>query len=174
MAKKYKDDSVAPIVAFDFDGTISIGDSFPEPGVLRSFAKQVINFMVDCGVKVVIYTSRDVAINQDTYTVYDDITPMINFLNENGVRFSAVNKSIQFAPFPYNSRKIYAHRYIDDRGYGWVEGEAVMISVLYDILTSLLSICPDLADSICSKIYKGEDVSVYVKPIADHIKNFWI
>ena len=77
MARKYKDNSIAPIVAIDFDGTISVGDSFPQPKEIRKFAKEVINFLVDCGIKVVIYTSRDVAINQDTYTVYDDITNQV-------------------------------------------------------------------------------------------------
>ena len=91
MPRKYNDSSVAPIVAIDFDGTISMGDCYPTTGRIRRYAKEVINFLVDCGIKVVIYTSRDVATNQDTYKVYDDITPMIGFLNNHGVRFSAIS-----------------------------------------------------------------------------------
>ena len=174
MARKYKDNSVAPIVAIDFDGTISVGDSFPQPKEIRKFAKEVINFLVDCGIKVVIYTSRDVAINQDTYTVYDDITPMINFLAEHGVRYSAINKSIQFAPFPYNSRKIYAHMYVDDRGYGWIESGCALLYVLNDIIVGLCGICKQDANNICAKICRGEDVSLEAELIAKHLKNYWV
>lgn len=174
MARKYRDNSVAPIVAMDFDGTIGIGNSFPRPSKIRKYAKEVMNFLVDCGVKVVIYTSRDTAINQDDYTVYDDITPMIEFLHNNGVRFSAINKSVQFSPFPYNSRKIYAHMYVDDRGYGWVEDKHSMLYVLHNILIELCGIAEHDAENICTRIRRGDDVQYEAVLISEHIKNFWI
>lgn len=174
MARKYKDNSIAPIVAIDFDGTISVGESYPNPTLTREYAKEVINFLVDCGVKIVIYTSRDTAINQDDYTVYDDITPMIKFLHNNDIKFSAINKSIQFAPFPYNSRKIYAHMYVDDRGYGWNESGCPMLCVLHDILINLCGIVEQDATEICVKICKGEDTQYEAELIARHLKNFWI
>lgn len=174
MARKYEDNSVAPIIAMDFDGTISVGDSFPQPKVIRQFAKEVINFLVDAGVKVVIYSSRDVAINQDTYQVHDDITPMVDFLRSNNVRYSAINKSVQFAPFRYNSRKVYAHMYVDDRGYGWIESPCAMIYVLRDILTDLLCVDSDLADMICSMISRGECTKYVAHEIGKHIEDFWV
>lgn len=174
MARKYEDNSVAPIIAMDFDGTVNIGGSFPTPGEVRPFAKEVINFLVDSGVKMVIYTSRDVAINQDTYEVSNDITPMVDFLNDNGIKFSAINKSVQFAPFYYNSRKIYAHLYVDDRGYGWVESPRAMIYVLRDILTDLLGLSTQIADDICGRISRGEDTTHDAEVIREYLKESWV
>lgn len=171
--KRFKDNSVAPIVAVDFDDTISIGGHFPQPGTIRKFAKEVINFMVNSGIKVVIYTSRDTAINQDTMEVHDDITPAIKFLNDNGVKFSSINKSVQFAPFSYNSRKIYAHMYVDDRGFGWIESACSMIYVLHDVLTKVVGVDNGIADKICGKIARGEGTSFDEQVISGYIDREW-
>jgi len=174
MARKYKDQSIAPIVAFDFDGTISQGDHYPDCGPIRPYAKEVINFLTDSGVKVVINTSRDVAIDQDVLKVHDDVTPMIEYLDSNGIRYSAVNKSFQFAPFLYNSRKVYAHMYIDDRGYGWIESYGAMIYVLHNILTELLDVPLETANLICSKISRGGSIANEAVAMSKYIKRFWI
>ena len=81
---------------------------------------------------------------------------------------------MQFAPFPYNSRKIYAHMYVDDRGYGWVEGECAMIDVLHNILISLIGICVQDADAICAKINRGEDVSYESARISKYLDSYWV
>lgn len=118
---RFIDNSVAPIIAIDFDGTINVGgeDTYPKCGKLRIWAKEVMDFMHKLGIKTVIWTSRDVAYNQEEKKMYDHMSPMIEWLDENNVHYDAINKSIQFAPYHYNGRKVYAHMYVDDRAFGW-------------------------------------------------------
>ena len=174
--KRFRDNSTAPIIAFDFDGTICMGDSFPHcNGELRPYTKEVINFLTAVGMNVVLYTSRDIAINQDTYAVHDDITPMIQFMDRHGINYSAINKSVQFAPFAYNSRKIYAHMYVDDRGYGWTESEMVMIYLLDDILERMLEIDEEHAGKITAAIANGKEIEEEeIEYYKNYIREFWI
>lgn len=117
----FRDSAEMPIIAIDFDDTINMngGDTYPICGEPRLYARQVINFMHKLGIKIVIWTSRDVAYNQDEKVMYDHLTPMLKFLDDNGIHYDAINKSVQFAPYHYNGRKVYAHMYVDDRAYGW-------------------------------------------------------
>lgn len=152
MAKKYVDNAVAPIIAFDFDDTINVNgsDKYPECGEVRRFGKEVINFLHDIGCKIVIWTSRDVAYNQEERRMYDHLTPMLNFLDANGIEYDAINKSVQFAPYHYNGRKVYAHLYVDDRAFGWDESnESIMADVLIYVLTEIIGI--DKAHAICMR-----------------------
>lgn len=174
MARKYNDQSIAPIMAIDFDGTITVQDSYPRITELRKYAKEVINFLVDIGVKVVIYTSRDVAIDQDTYEVHDDISPVIQFLKSNGIKFSAINKSIQFCPFKYNARKVYAHRYVDDKAYGWMESACALLYPLNEFLVCVCDIPKRDADAVCAAITRGESLEQFIAPFAEHIRRNWV
>lgn len=166
--KKIRDNSLAPIIAFDFDDTISIDGKYPIPGKPRKYAKEVLNFLVSVGVKVVIHTCRDNAIQQDLKTVIDDITPMIEWMNDQGIQFSAINKSVQFAPYHYNGRKIYAHMYVDDRGFGWYESEEIMLTVLGKFMSDIIGIddCDIISyakNSICHNEEVSEDVTNVIK-----------
>lgn len=115
---RFQDSAEFPIIAIDFDDTICMTRStYPECGEARLHAKQVINFMHKLGIKIVIWTSRDVAFNQDEKKLYDHMTPMIKWLDKEGIHYDAINKSVQFAPYPYNGRKVYAHMYVDDRNF---------------------------------------------------------
>lgn len=118
---KFNDKAKMPIIAIDFDDTINVlgGKTYPECGEVRQWAKEVINFMHKLGIKIVIWTSRDVAYNQDEKKMYDHMSPMIEWLDANEIHYDAINKSIQFAPYAYNGRKVYAHMYVDDRAFGW-------------------------------------------------------
>lgn len=118
---KFNDKAPMPIIAIDFDDTINIMGShtYPECGEVRLWAKEVMDFMHKLGIKIVIWTSRDVAYNQDEKKMYDHMSPMIDWLDANEIHYDAINKSIQFAPYAYNGRKVYAHMYVDDRAYGW-------------------------------------------------------
>lgn len=160
--KKYVDSAVAPIIAFDFDDTINIngGDRFPECGEVRPFAKEVINFLHYIGCKIVIWTSRDVAYNQEEKKMYDHLTPMLEFLDANSIEYDAINKSVQFAPYHYNGRKVYAHLYVDDRSFGWYESDTIMIDVLMHILINIIGIEDE--DAICMRndLVNGRPVSL--------------
>ena len=118
---KFNDSAPMPIIAIDFDDTINVlgSHTYPECGEVRLWAKEVIDFMHTLGIKIVIWTSRDVAYNQDEKKMYDHMSPMIEWLDANEIHYDAINKSIQFAPYHYNGRKVYAHMYVDDRAFGW-------------------------------------------------------
>jgi hypothetical protein len=142
MKRTFRDSAIAPIIAWDFDGTINVdGDNtYPTCGRPRKYAKDVMNLLHNIGVRNVIWTSRDVAYNQDEKKLYDHITPMIEFLDGNGFEYDAINKSVQFAPYAYNGRKIYAHMYVDDRAFGWKNDDGIMLDVLESVAYDILGI----------------------------------
>lgn len=142
MKRRFTDSAEVPIIAWDFDGTINVGGegTYPICGKPRKYAKEVMNILHLIGVKNVMWTSRDIAYNQDDGEIHDHVTPMIKFLNANDIKYHAINKSVQFAPYPYNGRKIYAHMYIDDRAFGWKEHDFIMLEVLMHICIDILGI----------------------------------
>lgn len=138
---EYKEGKVKrqPIIAVDFDEVLCIGssqavcDTYPIPphdGV-RKHAKVVMDFLRNLCVKIVIWTCRDISYN---YIKYDHITPMIIWLNQNKIPFDGVNDSSKFVPYVYNSRKIYADMYVDDKSIFWSDGEDILLSVLFNFL----------------------------------------
>lgn len=155
MKKTYTDSAIAPIIAFDFDGTVNInGEStYPQCGEVRRYAREVMNLLHNIGCKVIIWTSRDVAYNQEDAKIYDHLTPMIEFLDTNNIKYDGINKSIQFAPYAYNGRKVYAHMYIDDRAFGWYENRNVMLMVLKYILVGMLGIPDTKFSDVWSLMY---------------------
>lgn len=161
--KKFHDSAETPIFAFDFDDTINIDGqkNYPQCGRVRPYAKEVINFLHTVGIKIIIWTSRDVACIQEECRIYDDLTPMIEFLNDNGINYDAINKSVQYAPWYVNSRKVYAHMYVDDRAFGWEERDDIMIRVLEYAAYNILGV-PDriwFFSRICTPILRGEEIA---------------
>ena len=160
--RKFIDNAVAPIIAFDFDDTINVNgrDKYPLCGEVRKYAKEVINFLHWIGCKVVIWTSRDIGYNHKDNVVHDHITPMVKFLNDNGIEYDAINESTQFAPYHYNCKKAYAHLYVDDRGFGWYECDEIMLNVLKHVLTNIIGVRESLAIMVCDDIKNGRFVSL--------------
>lgn len=156
--KRFTDNSIAPIVAIDFDGTICTGDSYPDPhnGQLRPYTKEVINFMYDVGIKIVIWTNRK---NIPDTDVKDKLL-MKQWLNEMGIKYHTVNDSTEFAPFKYYGRKLYAHMFVDDRGFGFARhDQQIMAKVLMSVLTDILS-CPcNISAIVASAVCRGEQPS---------------
>lgn len=151
-----------PIIAIDFDDTININgaDKYPVCGEVRPYAKEVINFMHKLGIKVVIWTSRDVAYNQDEKKMYDHMSPMIDWLDKNRIHYDAINKSIQFAPYHYNGRKVYAHMYVDDRAFGWRDLDDVFLDVLYSFLIKVCGFSRHSAENVviyCRQNFEPEE-----------------
>lgn len=101
------------IIAIDFDGTI-VENKFPSIGNLLPEAKESINFLYNCGHKIIIWTSRG----------GDQLLDAVNFLTENDIHFHRINDNLPENTKQYgsNSRKIYAHRYIDDHNIGGFPG----------------------------------------------------
>lgn len=97
-------------IAVDFDGTI-VEHEYPKIGKLKPNAKETINKWYEQGHKIIIWSCR-----------YDEgIQEVIDFLNDNKIKFHTFNKNVDlddnFDPYP----KIYADLYIDDRGFRFTD-----------------------------------------------------
>lgn len=153
--KHFIDNSIAPIIAIDFDGTICTGNSYPDPhnGKLRPYAKEVINFMYDVGIKIVIWTNRK---NIKGTDVKDKLL-MKQWLDEMGIKYHTVNDSTEFAPFKYYGRKMYAHMFVDDRGYGFsCHDQMIMAKVLQSVLVDIVDCSPHGSAKIVGCLCRGE------------------
>ena len=161
MRKKFIDNAEMPIIAFDFDDTINIEGTgiYPDCGKVRPYAKEIIDFMHKLGIKIIIWTSRDVAYNQEEKKMYDHMSPMIEWLDKNKIYYDAINKSIQYAPYHYNGRKIYAHMYVDDRGFGWYGDicKNIMIDVFKIFIHDVCGLPHNYADKMEEYILAGKD-----------------
>lgn len=122
---QFTDNARSPIIAFDFDGTITQENTYPHCGQLRKYVKEVFDMLYKHGVKIVVWTCRET-----------NDKNMIQFLCNNDIVYHAINSSIEFAPFDYESRKIYAHMYVDDRAFGFDENdEEIMIKIYVDFMS---------------------------------------
>lgn len=94
------------IIAIDFDGTICVNE-YPGIGALYADAKRVINQLHEDGHYIIIWTCRE----------NERLLAAVNWLLENGIRFHRVNdhQPENLAKYGGNTRKIYAHLYIDDK-----------------------------------------------------------
>ena len=97
------------IIAVDFDGTLcenkcpDIGE--PNKDMLNYIKKRRRN-----GCKIILWTCRDGKMLEDAVT----------WCKEQGLEFDAVNENLPeiIERYGNDSRKIFAHIYIDDRAYG--------------------------------------------------------
>ena len=97
------------IIAIDFDGTLHLG-TFPSIGIPAPDAVQVMKQLKEDGHYLIINTARN----------GDDLLNAINWLLEREIPFNRVNDNYpaNVEKYSSNSRKIYAHLYIDDRQVG--------------------------------------------------------
>jgi hypothetical protein len=96
------------ILAIDFDNTI-VENEFPEIGMIKPYAKEVINRLQEEGFFIIIWSCRG------SY----ELTEMRAWLIRHDVKFDKINENapfelVGFSPHP----KIYADIYIDDRNLG--------------------------------------------------------
>lgn len=94
------------IIAVDFDGTLC-SNLYPYIG---SPNKELFEYLKDRqknGDKIVLWTCR----------VGGKLAEAIDWCNERGLYFDAINENIKEAIdlFGFDTRKIFAHEYIDDR-----------------------------------------------------------
>lgn len=101
------------IIAIDFDGTISRG-KYPAIDGLQPYAVDTINALYDAGHYIIINTCRS----------GEQLLEAINWMLHQGIRFHRVNDNNPDSTAKYgsNSRKIYAHLYIDDKNLGGFPG----------------------------------------------------
>lgn len=97
------------IIAIDFDGTLHTGQ-FPRIGMPAPYAAEVMQRLKDDGHYLIINTARS----------GEHLLQAINWLLEQGIPFHRVNDNepTNVARYGSNTRKIYAHLYIDDRQVG--------------------------------------------------------
>ncbi len=97
------------IIAIDFDGTISRG-KFPAIDGIQPYAKETINNLFDRGHYIIINTCRS----------GDQLLNAINWMLDQGIKFHRINDNdpVNTTKYSSNSRKIYAHVYIDDKQVG--------------------------------------------------------
>ena len=97
------------IIAIDFDGTLHLGQ-FPAIGAQAPYASHVMKALKSDGHYLIINTARDGA----------ELLAAINWLLEHGIPFDRVNDNHpgNVAKYGSNSRKVYAHLYVDDHQVG--------------------------------------------------------
>lgn len=97
------------IIAIDFDNTIAF-TSFPTIHGIRPGAVETIRGMRKNGHYVIIWTCR----------CDKDLTDAINFMLETGIEFDRINDNHpdNVRKYGFNSRKINADIYIDDKNIG--------------------------------------------------------
>lgn len=115
------------IIAIDWDGTIVENGYFPEIGVLKPNAINVIKRIINEGGQIIIWTCRG---GEKQYKAIK------NKLNENGVYDFIINDHSpdMLELFEKNSPKVFADLYIDDRslhaikkgGIDWYEIEKML------------------------------------------------
>lgn len=96
------------IIAIDFDGTI-VEDKFPKIGELKEGALETINALKCEGYYIIIWTCR----------TGEKMLEAEIFLRKMGVMFDSLNESAPANLAKYegrDTRKVYAHIYIDDKG----------------------------------------------------------
>lgn len=154
----FKDNANQFIIAFDFDGTCTPGNIYPhihdQP---RKYIKEVTNFLYNLGVIVIIWTCRDKHgdLGKDTFE------EMVEWLGKHDVKYHAINSCIEYAPWAFESRKIYAHMYVDDRAFGWNNNDdTIILRVLFSFMTTVMRIPEMTSISVIQHIAMGWEVDL--------------
>ena len=94
------------IIAVDCDGTL-FENEFPELGEPNRLLFQYLITMQEFGAKIILWTCR----------VDDKLIEVVEACTSIGLTFDAVNENLPdiIEQFGSDSRKIFAHEYIDDR-----------------------------------------------------------
>ena len=95
-----------PYFAIDFDGTL-VENAYPEMGKPIEGAVEVIRELMEKGVRIILNTMRtDAALND-----------AVVYCNKNYIDLYGINENPDQAKWT-DSKKLFAHVYIDDRGAG--------------------------------------------------------
>lgn len=95
------------IAAIDFDGTL-VEHRFPRIGEDLGAALW-LKKLLDMGVRLILLTMRD----------GDELQEAVSYMRKQGVWFWGHNENPEQEDFDWtNSRKVYAHVYVDDCGLG--------------------------------------------------------
>ena len=111
------------IIAIDFDGTI-VTNNFPKIGELMPDVARVMRQLKCDGHTLILNTCRSGQMALDA----------VNFMLANNIPFDAVNANSPACITQYgsDSRKVYAHCYIDDMNVGGLPSWSEM----YELITA--------------------------------------
>ena len=97
--------SYKPIVAVDFDGTLSLDSQYPNIGRFNTHLYEALMKLKGIGWSIVLWTCRE----------GKELKEAVEWCKMNGLEFDAINENPPEVPF--ESRKVVADMYIDDRAY---------------------------------------------------------
>ena len=97
--------SYNPIVAVDFDGTLSLDAQYPNIGRFNTHLYEALMKLKGIGWSIVLWTCRE----------GKELREAVIWCANNGLEFDAINENPSHVPF--KSRKVVADMYIDDRAY---------------------------------------------------------
>lgn len=97
--------SYKPIVAVDFDGTLSLDSQYPHIGRFNTPLYEALMRLRSIGWRIVLWTCRE----------GKELREAVIWCANNGLEFDAINENPPEVPF--KSRKVVADMYIDDRAY---------------------------------------------------------
>ena len=115
--KKEAKTKEAPIWAVDFDGTLAVGNKFPNIGKPNVSLIELLKMARNLGVRLILWTSRE-----GHY-----LDEAVEWCKDHGLEFDSINDNIPeiIEKFGNNSRKVVANIFIDDRAFHFwgTEGE---------------------------------------------------
>lgn len=97
--------SYKPIVAVDFDGTLSLDSQYPNIGRFNTHLYEALMELKGIGWSIVLWTCRE----------GKELREAVEWCKMNGLEFDAINENPPEVSF--KSRKVVADMYIDDRAY---------------------------------------------------------
>ena len=113
--------SYKPIVAVDFDGTLSLDSQYPDIGQFNTPLYESLMKLRSIGWSIVLWTCRE----------GKELKEAVVWCANNGLEFDAINENPSHVPF--KSRKVVADMYIDDRAY-------MPTTAFYKFVDSIISI----------------------------------
>ncbi len=93
--------------AVDFDGTLSLGGNWPEPGDPNDKLIKYLNDRKQMGDKIILWTCR----------TENDLKIAVDWCTNQGLEFDAINDNLPEVVeyWGVNSRKVESDVYIDDK-----------------------------------------------------------
>ena len=97
--------SYKPIIAVDFDGTLSLDSQYPNIGRFNTRLYEALMDLRKCDWSIVLWTCRE----------GKELREAVEWCKMNGLEFDAINENPPEVPF--KARKVVANIYIDDNAY---------------------------------------------------------
>jgi len=101
-------------IAFDFDGTITLNNEYPNCGILRAGIDDCIRKLALDGYPIIIYTCRATTTEAST----EAYCMMVEYLRDNGIMYTCINSNA-IVSSKFNPHKPFAAIYVDDCALGW-------------------------------------------------------